>query len=63
MLMYNVRLQVKEMSIKPLRYAHVGNKKEQIAVFYSTTKSSIDFVELYENFLNVCEEVMRLGLK
>lgn len=24
---------------------------------------SIDFAELYENFLNVCEEVMRLGLK
>ncbi len=32
------------------------------AVFYSTTKGSIDYGELHENFLNVCEEAMRLGL-
>jgi len=53
---------LKEMAIKPLRYIQIGNKKEQIAVFYSTTKESVNYVELYECFLNVCEEIMRLGL-
>lgn len=54
---------LKEMAVKPLRYVQIGNKKEQIAVFYSTTKGSVNYAELYESFLNVCEEVMRLGLK
>jgi len=53
---------LKEMKIKPLRYSRIGNKKIDTAVFYSTTKESIDYGELHENFINVCEEVMRLGL-
>ena len=53
---------LKEMSIKPLRYAQIGNKKVSTAVFYSTNKSSVDYGELYEKFISVCEEVMRLGL-
>lgn len=54
---------LKEMAIKPMRYTQIGNKKEQIAVFYSATKASINYAELYESFINVCEEVMRIGLK
>ena len=53
---------LKEMSIKPLRYAQIGNKKVSTAVFYSTNKSSVDYGELHEKFISVCEEVMRLGL-
>ncbi len=54
---------LKEMQIKPLRYAQIGNKKVDVAIFYSATKSSINYSELREGFMNVCEEVMRLGLK
>lgn len=54
---------LKEIKIKPLRYSRIGNKKIDTAVFYSTTKESIDYGELHENFINVCEEVMRLRLK
>ena len=53
---------LKEMSIKPLRYAQIGNKKVSTAVFYSTNKSSVDYGELYEKFISVCEEIMRLGV-
>ncbi len=51
-----------DMKIKPIRYSRVGNKKEDVAVFYSTTKTNLNYAELYEKFLCVCEEVMRLGL-
>jgi hypothetical protein len=54
---------LKEMKIKPLRYDIIGNKKINTAVFYSTTKSNINYGELYESFLDVCEEVMKLGMQ
>lgn len=54
---------LKKMRIKPVQYSQIGNKKDQIAVFYSTTKANINYIDLYENFLNICEEVMRLGIK
>ncbi len=50
----------KEMSIKPLRYAQIGNKKVSTAVFYSTNKSRVDYGELHEKFINVCEEVIQI---
>lgn len=53
---------LKEMLIKPIRYEQIGNKKNKVAVYYSTTKDNVSFNELYEYFINVCEEVMRLGL-
>lgn len=52
-----------EMTIKPIRYAQIGNKKVSIAVFYETIKEKVNYEELYENFINVCEEVMRLELR
>lgn len=53
---------LKEMNIKPLRYSQIGNKKVDVAVFHATTKESLDCSALYNDFINVCEEVMRLGL-
>lgn len=52
-----------ELEIRPIRRAQIGNKKIKTLVYYSTTKESIDYSELYENFLCVCEEVMRIGLR
>lgn len=54
---------LKEMQIKPMRYSRIGKKSVQIAVFYSAVKTNINHKELYENFINVCEEVIRLGLE
>jgi 5-methylcytosine-specific restriction endonuclease McrBC GTP-binding regulatory subunit McrB len=54
---------LKEMSIKPLRYAQIGNKKVNTAVFYSTNKSSVDYGELHEKFISVCEEVIQIKPK
>lgn len=54
---------LKEMKIEPLRYTRIGNKKVDTAVFYSSSKSNLNYSELHEKFLCVCEEVMRLGLK
>ena len=54
---------LKEIQIKPLRYDQIGNKKVNTAVFYATHKTYVNYGELYEKFLQVCEEVMRLGLK
>lgn len=51
-----------EMNTKPLRYSNIGNKTTSVAVFYSATKVQVDYKELYEKFINVCEEVMSLGL-
>ena len=48
--------------MKPLRYERIGNKKENIAVFYETDKDNANYGELYERFISVCEEVMSLGL-
>lgn len=54
---------LKEMKIEPLRYEQIGNKKVNAAVFYSAHKTYVDYGELYEKFIQVCEEVIRLGLE
>lgn len=54
---------LKEMQTKPLRYEQIGNKKTNVAVFYAAAKDSVNYGELYESFMTVCEEVMQLGLK
>ena len=51
------------MQIQPSRYAQIGNKMTRTAVFYSRNKNYVDYDELYNKFIDVCEEVMRLGLK
>ena len=50
------------IKIKPLTFKRIGNKNEDIAVFYEATKETVNYTELHECFLNVCEEVIRLGL-
>ncbi|MDD5792117.1 MAG: hypothetical protein PUD22_06020 [Erysipelotrichaceae bacterium] len=54
---------LKQMQIKPLRYDQIGNKKINVAVFYSAPKTYLNYKDLYEKFIDVCEEVMRLGLE
>lgn len=49
-----------QMKIEPLQYSQIGNKKVDVAIFYSTSKTNIDFKMLYDKFLNVCEEVIRI---
>ena len=53
---------LKQMKIKPLKYQEFSNKKTRVAVFYSITKDSVNYDELYERFLDVSEEVIRIGL-
>ena len=52
---------LKKMS--PLRKTQIGNKKTDIAVFYSATKDSVNYGELHKRFIEVSEEVMSLGLR
>lgn len=49
--------------LKPLRFEKMGNKNTRVAVFYSTTKTNINWVELYNTFVEVSEDVMKLGLR
>ena len=51
--------QIKEMS--PLDLISVGRKKTKVAMFYKTTKHSINYIELYDRFISVCEEVMSIS--
>lgn len=53
---------VKKMKISPLRNIVLPNKMV-IDVYYSTRRDSIDYTELHKHFINVCEEVIRLGLE
>jgi 5-methylcytosine-specific restriction endonuclease McrBC GTP-binding regulatory subunit McrB len=48
------------MSINPFEMLQIGNKKVRTAVFYSTNKSRVDYGELYEKFISVCEEVIQI---
>lgn len=50
--------QIKKMT--PLDLIPIGKKKIKVAMFYKTTKYNINYIELYNHFLNVCEEVMNL---
>ena len=49
--------------MKPLKYEQFGNRKASIAVFYESAKAEINYAELYERFIDVSEEVMRLDVK
>ena len=49
--------------MQPKKYTKIGNKADRVAVFYETNKDSIDYYELYNAFMDVCDEVFRLGLE
>ena len=51
-----------DMRMKPMRFERVGKRKNRIAVYYSTNKETVNYESLYEGFITICEEVMRLGL-
>lgn len=53
---------LKDIQIKTLGYKMIGNKTSSVAVFYEKEKDNVNCRELYEIFIAVCEEVMRLGL-
>ncbi len=45
-----------------IRAEQIGNKKTDVAIFYETTKSKLDYKELYDEFIKVCGKVMELGV-
>lgn len=49
-----------QMNIKPLYSTRIGKNQERVAVFYSTNKSKVNYDELYDKWMDVCEEVIRL---
>lgn len=49
--------------MKPIKSEQIGNKKTKVSVFYESTKESVDFGSLYECFIRVSEEVMKIGMK
>lgn len=51
-----------DMQMKPTCFEKVGKRKNRIAVYYSTKKENLDYENLYEKFISICEEVMRLGV-
>lgn len=53
---------LKEMELAPLCFEQIGNKGIRVAEFYSTTRKNVNYSELLESFLNVCEEVQRCGI-
>ena len=60
------------MGIESDRYPHLNQmnpishksfgKDRKIAVFYKSTKSSLNYEDLYESFLDVSEQIMKLGI-
>ncbi len=55
-------IHLEDMQIKPIKFENIGNKTVDIAAYYYTSKEDVNYSDLYENFVTVCEEVMRLGL-
>lgn len=45
-----------------IKYRKIGNKKEQVAVFYESKKSDVHYGELYEKFITAAEEIIKLGV-
>ena len=48
---------LKELTINSLRYDQIENKKVNIAVFYLATKYSVNYRDLYDCFMSVCNEI------
>lgn len=46
--------------MKPNRYSELGNRNTDVAIFYETRRDSLDYAKLYDRFIEVSEEVMRL---
>ncbi len=48
--------------MKPIIHKFVGNKQDKVAVFYETTKSTLNYKDLYNHFVDVAEQIMKLGV-
>ena len=44
----------------PLRYTQLGNKRTEVAVFFQSSRDYLDYGKLYNAFIDVSEQVMRL---
>ena len=53
---------VQNINVEQSASRRIGNKTDDVAVFYEATIDTVNYEELYECFLKVCEEVIRLGL-
>ena len=47
--------------MNPIRMKKFSNKKTDVAIFYQTSRDRIDYSELYEKFVGVSEEYVRLN--
>lgn len=47
-----------KIDIEPIKYEQIGNKKTNIAVFYESHRNNINYSELYDEFVSVCEAVL-----
>ena len=45
-----------------MNYELIGNKKVRTAIIYSTTTADLDYAVLYEEFLKVVNDVVRLEM-
>ncbi len=46
--------------MEPRRYTQLGNKRTEVAVFFQASKENINYEKLYNAFIDVSEQVMRL---
>lgn len=48
--------------LRGFKCQEVGNKKTKVAIFYETPIENLNYKELYDKFIQISEEVMRIGL-
>lgn len=53
----------KKIEIKPKEIKSVGKNRANVIVYYSTNKRTVDYKILYNKFIELCDEVSRLGLE
>ena len=46
--------------MEPRRYTQLGNKRTEVAVFFDSSKDYLNYEKLYNAFIDVSEQVMRL---
>ena len=49
--------------MNPIKTVAIGKKDKYVAIFYECNKSDIDYNELYEKFIALSAQVLKLGLK
>lgn len=49
----------KAISLKPLGLQKIGGRSNNVAIYYSTNKNKLNIIELYHNFINLCDKVIK----